>query len=477
MRYKYAHGITSGDSDTTREPESRGRVEIVDRNGVAVFVLVDPSAARNVSALQSKQMAEAASALMTERFDEMFAAREDSISKAFQAQAEDKVKAWRHRSSDPEVSLLFVAVKENRYLAAHMRDGLIVRYDGSGSILSGPEMGGRGGKLRVYKGMLQEPFGFMLMTRGACRSLYETGADSLSPACGTFFEWLREHDEETVSEALVENIRKYFIKDTETDIGVALMISAGNETVAKTVVPETGVPERAHGKFGNIVKYIIAIGIVAILAAAFIFAMKQPGTADTGSMVNGDGHPAANSSENGDPPINSAEKGSQPIKYSVEYQPAITFAVENPESYDAGRYKIGVDIPAGEYFFWTGEMLKPDSIIVNDDTCLSGELYCMTVRVNDYDVLETEYRFTAAENLDPVKATKGILLSGKYKIGKDIAPGMYTVKPVSRDVAGRYYSVLDEEISNNIKFTEDTLVEVPEEGYIVFYNSVLAVEE
>lgn len=120
-------------------------------------------------------------------------------------------------------------------------------------------------------------------------------------------------------------------------------------------------------------------------------------------------------------------------------------------------------------------MLVPGSIKVNGDSCLSGELYCMTVQLNEWDTLVSDYRFTAAENISPIKATGGVLISGKYKIGKDIAPGTYQIAPSDQGGEGRYYSIFDEEISNDTKFSGETTVKVPEEGYIVFYNAVLSV--
>jgi len=170
------------------------------------------------------------------------------------------------------------------------------------------------------------------------------------------------------------------------------------------------------------------------------------------------------------------EEPKPPVTNSASYEPSVTFSVENPEAFDAGEYKAGVDIPAGEYFFWTGEMLEPGSIVVNDDTCLSDELYCMTIQLNEWDTLVSDHRFTAAENVNPVKAKDGILLSGKYKIGKDIAPGTYMVSPVKEDTKGRYYSIFDEEISNDTEVIVETAVVVPEEGYVVFYNSAMVVE-
>ena len=154
----------------------------------------------------------------------------------------------------------------------------------------------------------------------------------------------------------------------------------------------------------------------------------------------------------------------------------MSFSADDPKSYDAGAYQVGEDIPAGEYFFWTGEMLAPDSVKVNDFTCLSGELYCLTVKVNEGDTLTSDYRFTAAENVNPIKAANGVLISGKYKIGKDIAPGTYKISPLDQNAKGKYYSILNGEISNDETFSSETTVNVPEEGFIVFYNSAVAVK-
>jgi hypothetical protein len=461
MNYKYAFGIAQGNSSSGRETEGKDKIKSVHENGVAVFSLADHG-----------RMAEAAATLMTERFDEQYASGDDFIKTAILEKIEDL--------SGRDNTLLFVSVKENHYLAGHIGGGLIAGLNGSCSVLSKPESKEDITSLRIYKGELKEPFGFMLLSEGACQSLYEDSTGNLSPACGTFFEWLMDYDEETVSEALADNIDKYFLKDTKGEISVAIMVSDPEDAASDAEVPITvetedhpeteayqlgieekqpeteldGEPVRESGKYGKIVKYLIAIIVVA--AAIFIC-----------TLIPRDG---------AEPKDAGKEEPKPPVTNSASYEPSVTFSVENPEAFEAGEYKAGVDIPAGEYFFWTGEMLEPGSIIVNDDTCLSDALYCMTIQLNEWDTLVSDHRFTAAENVNPVKAKDGILLSGKYKIGKDIAPGTYTVSPVSEDTKGRYYSIFDEEISNNTEVNGDTAVVVPEEGYVVFYKSVLYVE-
>jgi len=430
MKMKFAYGIAPGSPSGETETESQDKIKIADENGVFVISIADPEA-------------EAAMPILSERFDELYLSEDSYVKKEILENRTDG-------------SLLFVAVKENRYLAGQVGGGLIARQNGSCSVLSKPEAEDQEGTNRsIYKGDLTEPFGFILMSEGACQSLYEESTGNLSPACDTFFEWLKEYDEETVSEALTDNINKYFLKDTKGDISVAVMVSEESEMAPVSTNTEVSLPVTANGKGRKMIRYLIAV--LVVLAAIYVCTLIKPDGTEPKDKAN---------TETKSPVTNSAEN----------YEPTVTFSVENPISFDAGEYKVGVDIPAGEYFFWTGEMLKPGSIVVNDDSCLSEELYCMTIQLNEWDTLVSVYRFTAAENVNPVEATNGTLISGKYKIGKDIAPGKYTVSPMKKNTEGRYYSIFDEEISNETKFIEDTTVEVPEEGYIVFYNSVFIVE-
>lgn len=421
MKLKIAYGVAPGSPSGEVETECQDKIKIVDESGVFVISLADPAA-------------EAAMPLLAERFDELYT-------------SEDRFAIKEILGDITDGSLLFVAVKENRYLAGHLGGGLIARRNGSCSVLSKPEAEDHDvSNLRIYNGDLTEPFGFMLMSEGACQSLYEDSTGNLSPACGTFFEWLKEYDEETVSEALADNINKYFLKNTKGDIGVAVLVSEETEEI---------VPVKENGKSGKMIRYLVAVFVV--LAAIYVCTLIQPDGTEQKDKGNAETKP--------------------PVTYSDEnYEPTVTFSIENPTSYDAGEYKVGVDIPAGEYFFWTGEMLQPGSIVVNDDSCLSDELYCMTIQLNDWDTLVSDYRFTAAENVNPVEVTNGTLISGKYKIGKDIAPGKYTVSPMNKNTEGRYYSIFDEEISNDTEISENITVVVPEEGYAVFYNSVVVVE-
>jgi hypothetical protein len=511
MRFKSAYGIVPGVPEGGRAADkNRGdRIRIVEDHGVFAIIMSGPT----LPAETLKSQAE----YLTKHFEELYRSEIEDIQGTVRKEFSEAAGGSAEGVFGADSLFLFASVRGNRYLAGKAGGGLIAKLNGSCAVLAGPEaglagneslaQGSRKGRLKIFKGELEQPSGFVLLSDGACRSLYDKGTGSLSSACGTFFEWLKEYDGETVSEALEDNIDKYFVKDVKGDISVALMVvdmesaeeverqleaaaeeDAGNEvgTQSEDAGGETGIqsgdsaddtitektkaavsvrPVSKVGVHRKNLKYIV-LAIIAVLMIVLAFALKQPDTTIPKDLGKAETQP----------PVAQKSEPESPESYS-DLEPSVSFAIDNPKSYDAGEYRVGVDLPAGEYFFWTGEMMEPGSIELNGDTCLSDELYCMTIRVEEGDVLTTDCRFTEAENVNPVKpAAKGILISGKYKIGKDISPGKYKIKLADNASEGRYYSILDGEISNDTDVTGDTEVTVPESGYIVFYRTVLIVK-
>lgn len=104
---------------------------------------------------------------------------------------------------------------------------------------------------------------------------------------------------------------------------------------------------------------------------------------------------------------------------------------KNDNFIKSGMYKIGTDIPAGEYLIYsegisyyqvtkdsTGSL---ESIISNDN--FSGTRY---VTVSDGQYLEfRNAKMISAAKAEPQKPTGNEYLEGMYKVGKDIPAGEY----------------------------------------------------
>lgn len=553
MKIKCTYGTAAGTGRSAQGIECQDRITTVKGNGVTAMALADGAARKEKSALCAGIAADAAAKRIRDRFDELYASDEETIKKIIIQSVMTELGKTELALISMASTLSFAAVKDHRFLAGNIGHGVIVIRKEGCSVLSGPQEGSFGNetnfitdldaidKLQIYKGELQEPFGFMLFSDGACHSLYERDHNKVSPACETLFQWLDEYDEKTVGEALTENISKYFTENTEDDITIALMVSDDSEPEVEltgdtelqtsenvqiqgaesaeteiqksrtesTNVQQTDsyspagpvmVSEKEKGD-GNkkarknwvlaLIVIVVAVGICLAISSALSSNRKDPaGEANQEQLMpedqSAEEEPSTDPNAALDegtsniqkPDSNQIGSDSDQQKSGLEmYYPLVTYTASNPDFFSAGEYLVGTDIPEGEYFFHTGEMLKPGSITINDESCLSGELYCMNIQVEEGDVLTSSYPFTASENVNPVKPENGILISGKYKIGKDIQPGEYIAMTIDRGNRGKYYSIRNGKISNDTAFHVSEKVTVPDDGYIVLYNSAIASDE
>ena len=135
-------------------------------------------------------------------------------------------------------TLLFVAVKGNKFLAGHIGDGLIGSFDESGSqVFSPPEngefsnqtffitMGDAKDHLRIYKGNLNSTLGFILMSDGSYESLFDTQKNELTDANSTFFSWLvdKKNSIEKIEKSLEETLINKFTQRTFDDCSIILL--------------------------------------------------------------------------------------------------------------------------------------------------------------------------------------------------------------------------------------------------------------
>lgn len=149
----------------------------------------------------------------------------------------------------------------------------------------------------------------------------------------------------------------------------------------------------------------------------------------------------------------------------------------------AGQYKVGTDIPAGEYVVEatgincyievasdsSGEF---SSIISNDN--LSSHTY-ITVQDGQYFTVKGG-RFIPEAEATPYTAENGVYPAGKYKVGKDIPAGEYKVKAtgtfgsyieVSTDSSGVLTSIRS---NDNIESDAEIYVTINDGEYIKVVN-------
>lgn len=154
------------------------------------------------------------------------------------------------------------------------------------------------------------------------------------------------------------------------------------------------------------------------------------------------------------------------------------------KTYKAGMYKIGTDMPPGEYTLIASGMayfqISSDStgsfasIVANDN--FEGRSI-VTVSAGQYLTL-TRCTAYAVSDAPAVKLTNGILPQGMYRVGVDLAPGEYKASAtsmgyieVSKDSKHSISSII-----TNDNFEGDKYITVKEGQYLKLTRATLKVQ-
>lgn len=134
---------------------------------------------------------------------------------------------------------------------------------------------------------------------------------------------------------------------------------------------------------------------------------------------------------------------------SEEDEEEETVEVETVTTYEAGGYRVGTDIPAGEYKLTCTSSVAayyevyPSTTETELTDILINENFegCTYVSLSDGQYLEvTRATFVAVEDAEP---TTDLTLSGTYKVGLDIEAGEYKLTVDESSATGYgYYAVL-----------------------------------
>ncbi|MCI8400271.1 MAG: protein phosphatase 2C domain-containing protein [Oscillibacter sp.] len=131
--------------------------------------------------------------------------------------------------------LFFAGHSDGRWIAGHLGDGVQIHVgdDGALSVFSPPENGAYQNEtffltapdaaehLRLRRGRSEGPGSLLLMSDGMSESLYQYATGTPAPACRKVAQWLRDGDEEAVSQALEQNMKQVFSLRTGDDLSLA----------------------------------------------------------------------------------------------------------------------------------------------------------------------------------------------------------------------------------------------------------------
>ena len=256
--FRIAGATTIGSSHIKNGKPCQDKIYSKKYKHVAAIALADGAGSCSQSDLGAEICTRHIVDFLCNNFDKTYLLNEQEISekinKSIKKPLEKMSVELNVSSKELSSTLLFVAVKGNKFIAGHIGDGLIGKFDESGSqIVSLPENGEYANEtffitmpeadkyLRIYKDNLNSTLGFILMSDGSYESLFDTQKNILASANLTFFSWLidKQNTIESLNKSIEDNLASKFTKQTTDDCSVILLSTKHIEGWLDTVLKIT----------------------------------------------------------------------------------------------------------------------------------------------------------------------------------------------------------------------------------------------
>jgi serine/threonine protein phosphatase PrpC len=204
----------------------------------SVMALADGAGSSSHSSIGAQISCKVSSKWIANHFDEYFYNIDglaDGLNKILLKRLKIAAKENDISIKQLQSTLQIVALKKNRFIVAHVGDGVIgVVKNNNLQVISEPNNGEFvnqtyfiGSKLatqhiRIRKGYLDEIDGFVLMSDGSAESLYNKKEKQISNAVKEMLKWFVDHDIEEVQEAIYNNLQEVISKRTQDDCSLVL---------------------------------------------------------------------------------------------------------------------------------------------------------------------------------------------------------------------------------------------------------------
>ena len=239
---RVAGAYVTGKSHLARNKPCQDRTYSKTLNGTTVISLADGAGSKSKSDIGAEIVTQFIAEFLCSNFDKIYEKEEKSSSKTILdgiqkclIQKANEIKLNPKDLKDLSSTILFVGVKNNKYFAGHIGDGLIGYFGDQkdAKILSYPYNEGVDDKytvfttnidvlenFRIYKDNLNDIKGFVLMSDGTCDTLYEPKDKILLEDNKKIFNVLNDHrlSIKTIEERIKKTIKaKYLDKSINGD--------------------------------------------------------------------------------------------------------------------------------------------------------------------------------------------------------------------------------------------------------------------
>lgn len=253
-KIRVSGSCVTGLSHIKKKLPCQDRILTKTSNGTTVIALADGAGSYLKPELGAETVNGYVCDYIVQNFSALYSKSNEEIAKelliGMREKLIDKAKFLELNVKDLSSTILFVGVKNGRYLAGHIGDGMIGYFEGNkAKPLSHPEnddgdtffptIKGALKHFRIYKNDLNKINGFILMSDGTYDSLYDQETKQLKDANSIMLEWLQNIDYSTSKvESEIENtIKDLFLHNSvnRDDCSVNILAITDEKVVPKEI--------------------------------------------------------------------------------------------------------------------------------------------------------------------------------------------------------------------------------------------------
>ena len=266
MKYKNIHHSVRGKAHKENGAPCQDKTYYLNKDDLHVISLADGAGSSKYSDKGAKIVTKFIEEFLCDNFDNLYS---DIENKQFIKKIIDGIVNKIHSTykgseiTDYSSTLLFVAVRRDKYVLGHIGDGSIaINTDGSIKVISEPENGeslnstyfftseSPTDHLRLQRGVINGDTSFILMSDGSYECLYDRRKQSFSIALDKFLEWITQGKKEEVSKAILMNMKKFFVKITTDDISLNFL-DISSRTRGFAILQQPDISDLFPDKLGD----------------------------------------------------------------------------------------------------------------------------------------------------------------------------------------------------------------------------------
>lgn len=239
--WKYSSCEVQGRGHFKNQIPCQDKTKTVFKDGTYVIALADGAGSAKLSHYGAQCVVDSITDLLVSNFEELFGEEDGrqvklSIIEKLTTDVNSQAEVLECIPKDLASTMLAVAIKDNRFIIAHIGDGVIGYLDGDSlKVASAPANGEHANEtyfvtsrdaintMKIFKGGMKDIAGFVLMSDGTEQSLYNKKTNTLSPA---IIKLMRRNillDDLSMRSQLEVTFRNVIATKTHDDCSIALI--------------------------------------------------------------------------------------------------------------------------------------------------------------------------------------------------------------------------------------------------------------